>query len=57
MSLKVEVKVSAETNEPYAVIYTNAMTPEVQKLISMLDAQENVITASYNELHPLLRIR
>lgn len=47
--MNVEIKVSADIKEPYAVIYTNAMTGEVQKFRSILEFQEQVITVRDGE--------
>lgn len=47
--MRVEIKVSAEIKEPYAVIYTNAITGEVIKIRSILEIQEPVVTVADGE--------
>jgi len=47
--VRVEIKVSAEIKEPYAVIYTNAITGEVIKIRSILEIQEPVVTVADGE--------
>jgi len=44
--LKVEIKVSADIKEPYAVLYTNDITDDIQKISAFLQSQERVITAN-----------
>lgn len=55
--MKVEIRVSAEVTEPYAVLYTGALTAEVRRLAAMIEAGENeqVIVASENERWVVLR--
>lgn len=47
--MKFEVKIDKEVKEPYAVIHTNSITEEVQKLISALEVKETIITAYDND--------
>lgn len=47
--MKVNVDISAEHKEPYAVIYTDKVTDEIQRLIELLSAGETPITALQNE--------
>ena len=47
--MKVSVDISPEYNEPYAVIYTNAVTAEIQRMIDVFSASESPITALQNE--------
>lgn len=47
--MKVEVKIKKELDEPYAVIYTNKITTEIQKIISSFDEQDKIITARDGE--------
>ena len=39
--MKVSVDISPEYNEPYAVIYTNAVTAEIQRMIDVFSASES----------------
>jgi len=43
--VRVEIKLSADIKEPYAVIYTNEITEEISKINSCLKNSEQVITA------------
>lgn len=47
--MRVEIKVSAEIKEPYAVIYTNAITGEVIKIRSILEVQKPVVSVADGE--------
>lgn len=47
--MRVEIKVFAEIKEPYAVIYTNAITGEVMKIRSILEIQEPIVTVADGE--------
>jgi len=47
--VNVEIKISKDITEPYAVIYTNAITEEVQKIRSVLAFQSPVIPVSDDE--------
>lgn len=41
-----EIKISPEAEEPLAVIYTQAVTGEIQKAVEVLRRQEDVITTA-----------
>ncbi len=47
--MKVNVDISAEHKEPYAVIYADKVTDEIQRLIDLLSTGETPITALQNE--------
>lgn len=47
--MKVEIQISADIEEPYAVIYSNKMTDEVQHIYEKIQSGGNVITAIDNE--------
>ena len=47
--MKVSVDISPEYTESYAVIYTNAVTPEIQRMIDVFSTGEAPITAMQNE--------
>ena len=47
--MKVEIKISPDIEEPYAVIYSNQMTEEVQRVYDKIQSYSNVITAIDNE--------
>ena len=47
--MKVSVDVSAEYNEPHAVIYTDRVTQEIQRIMDILGGSEGPITALLNE--------
>ena len=47
--MKVSVDISAEYKEPYAVIYTDKMTEDVQRMIDIFSTNETPITALQNE--------
>ena len=47
--MKVSVDISPEYTEPYAVIYTNAVTAEIQRMIDVFSTNESPITALQNE--------
>lgn len=46
MNIRIEI---TDTNKPYAVIYTNKITPEVQQAVSLLDTKSELITANDDE--------
>ena len=46
--MHIEIDISAEIKEPYAVIHTNEMTPQINKLISYVHNMDHVI-AVYEE--------
>ena len=47
--MKVSVDISAEYKEPYAVIYTDKVTDEIQRMIDIFSTSETPITALQNE--------
>ncbi|MBD5454520.1 MAG: LytTR family transcriptional regulator [Lachnospiraceae bacterium] len=47
--MKVEIQISPDIEEPYAVIYSNQMTEEVQRVYDKIQSYSNVITAIDNE--------
>ena len=47
--MKVSVELSSEYNEPYAIIYADKLTDEIQKMIDILSANKTPITALQNE--------
>ena len=47
--MKISVDISAEYKEPYAVIYTDKLTDEIQHMIDMFSKSETPITALQNE--------
>lgn len=46
--MKVEIKIMNDIKDPYAVIYANAITEELQKIVSSFEQSESVI-AVYDE--------
>ena len=47
--MKVSVNISPDHTEPYAVIYTNKMTDEIQRIIDFFNVGGTPITAHHNE--------
>ncbi len=47
--MRVEIKLSEEFKDTYAIIYTKELSEEVQRAVEILEAKENVITAKDNE--------
>lgn len=47
--MKVSVELSSEYNEPYAIVYADKISDEIQKMIDILSANETPITALQNE--------
>ena len=47
--MKVTVDISPEYKEPYAVIYTDKVTEEIQRMIDIFSTNEAPITALLNE--------
>lgn len=47
--MKAEIKLSADIKEPYAVIYTSAVTEEVQCAVKIFEAERTTIGAKDNE--------
>jgi len=53
--MRVEVKISADAAETYAVIYTNHMSDEISRIIEQFDAGRDIITALKDERTVILR--
>lgn len=55
--MKVEIKLSADIKEPCAVIYSNEITPEVSRIVSLIekDTDNGIITVADNERVMILR--
>ena len=47
--MKVSIDISAEYKEPFAVIHTDKVTSEIQRVIDVLGTSETPITALLNE--------
>ena len=47
--MKVSVALSTEYKEPYAIIYTDRMTDEIQRVIDGFSLNESPVTALQNE--------
>ena len=47
--MKVSIDISAEYKEPFAVIHTDKVTSEIQRVIDVLGTSETPITALQNE--------
>jgi len=47
--VKVSIDISAEYKEPFAVIHTDKVTSEIQRVIDVLGSSETPITALQNE--------
>ena len=47
--MKVSVELSTEYKEPYAIIYTDRMTDEIQRVIDGFSLNESTVTALQNE--------
>ena len=47
--MKVKIDISAEYNEPFAVIHTDKVTDEIQRIIDILGTSEAPVTALKNE--------
>ncbi len=47
--LKIDIKISLDIKEPYAVIYSDAMTDEIRNIASALDSSGSIITVTENE--------
>ena len=48
-NMKVSVELSTEYKEPYAIIYTDRMTDEIQRVIDGFSLNESTVTALQNE--------
>lgn len=53
--MKVEIKLSKEIQEPYAVIYTGSVTEEVRRAMELLEAKERVVCGKQGEKFVILR--
>ena len=53
--MKVEIKISPEVSEPYAIIYAYAISDEILKTAAFLDAGDDVIMAKDGHRINLLR--
>lgn len=47
--MKVSIDISTEYKEPFAVIHTDKVTPEIQRVVDMLGTNETPVTAFRNE--------
>lgn len=47
--MKVNIDISTEYKEPFAVIHTDKVTPEIQRVIDVLGTSETPVTAFQNE--------
>ena len=47
--MKVSIDISAEYNEPYAVIHTDKVTDEIQRAVDILGSSDMPVTALLNE--------
>ncbi len=47
--MKISVDISPEYKEPYAVIYTDRLTDDIQRMIDLFGASETPVTALKNE--------
>ena len=47
--MKVHIDISAEYKEPYAVIHTDKVTEEIQRMIDIFSTSETPVTALQNE--------
>ena len=47
--MKVSIDISAEYKEPFAVIHTDKVTSEIQRVIDVLGSSETPVTALQNE--------
>ena len=47
--MKVNIDISAEYKEPYAVIHTDKVTDEIQRMIDVFSNSETPVTALQNE--------
>lgn len=53
--MKVEIKLSEEIKEPYAVIHAAHVTEEIQRAVEIFEAKGSVITVRENEKIIILR--
>lgn len=54
-SMDVEIKIIKNLEKPYAVIYTNQIDEETQKIVSMLESANDIITAVHNDRTMILK--
>ena len=47
--MKVELQISADIDEPYIVIHTSKITPEINQLMELFQSSGNVITVTDND--------
>ena len=47
--MKVNVEISSEYKKPYAIVYTDKVTDEIQRMIDIFSANKIPITALKNE--------
>ncbi|HNY20476.1 MAG TPA: hypothetical protein PKJ76_10605, partial [Flexilinea sp.] len=47
--MKVEIKILEDIIEPYAIIYTSALTDEIQKAATLISMQENTVPVMLEE--------
>lgn len=47
--MKVNIDISAEYKEPYAVIHTDRVTDEIRRIVDLLGSNETPVTALQNE--------
>lgn len=55
INLKVSVEVSTQYKEPYAVIYTNKVTDDIQHMINVLNQKKSPITAQLKDKIAILQ--
>jgi len=54
--MRVEIKISEDIAEPYAVLYANAMTQELRQVAASIEQRENIISVTdENERIVILR--
>lgn len=53
--MDVEIKIIKNLEKPYAVIYTSQIDEETQKIVSMLESANDVITAVHNDRTMILK--
>lgn len=53
--MKVDIVIKENLTEPYAVIYADGLTEEIEKAASLLSAQDAVIAACLDEKKVILR--
>lgn len=53
--MDVEIKIIKNLEKPYAVIYTSQIDEETQKIVSMLESANDIITAVHNDRTMILK--